>query len=566
MNSRAFLVFLLIASQGVMVGQILPSRAAPSPIQLGYGPSALFPISSGVPVYTSGDQLWARSIYNETVKMAVGPENIFGNSTVVVSSQQLYPGIPALVHIFTGSDPQGFWYANLENISFGRFDFLLTDSAHNSANLTMTGQSLVGGALALNYSVDPGLQFYDAEACSLGSQNQATAYLQVPSGLGGGQISADWNGSAVRIEGIGLNNRSLTVSLALYHSYSFLVPGSSSTLISRSIAVAESDGAIISDRNASAMAPIRSDVWLRDGRYLLRAIFHGAEGASLAETNVLLTGDPHWVWLDQCASSPVYTNTFTDTVPLGSDSSKWPRLVYLLYRVGGVEGYAASEVRLNISGVDFKGAPWGAKLSGYAVSVTAISGDSAYSISNQSIFLLQSAPYARLSYSVALGNQTFFRGEITPLVPFTFGHVSLNVSELIVRYQDNGVAIEGADVMVADAIGNLTRTATGRDGTATLYLPPGSYTVEAAAGNSTSRQTVSMAAGQSYELTFGNAGADAQTTEAIIGLSLVAGIGILLNVLVVARKRRKRLGTVADNATSQLAQSFPPEGPSHPSQ
>jgi hypothetical protein len=480
--------------------------------------------------------------------MAVGPDNVFGNSSVVVNSQLLYPGIPALVHTFVELDPQGYWYANLENVSFGRFDFLLTNGAHTSANLTMTGRSLVKGALVLNYSTNPGLSFYEAEACGLGSQNQATAYLQVPPGLGGGELALGWNGSAVRIGGSGLSNRSFTVSLSLYHNYSFLVPGSSSTLISRSIAAAESEGAVISDKNASAVVAIRSDLSLRVGRYLLRAIFHGGEGASVAETQVLLTGDPHWVWLDQCTSSPVYTNTFTQTVPLGSDPSKWPRIVYLLYRVGGVEGYGVSEVGLNISGVDFLGAPWGAKLTGYSVFVTSISGDSAYSISNQTIYLIHSAPYARLSYSVALGNQTFFRGEISPIISFAFGHVSLNVSRLTVRYQDNGVAIEGADMMVADSNGNLTRTSTGKDGTATLYLPPGPYVVEASTGNSTSRQTVSMAEGQSYELTFGSGGADAQIREAIIGLSFAAGVGIIINVLVVARKRTRRFRAVGDSA------------------
>ncbi len=404
----------------------------------------------------------------------------------------------------------------------------------------MTSYGFANGALAMNFSTKSGLQFYDAEACALGNSDERLADIPVPQALGGGKVSLELNGTRLLLTGDGLANTSLAFSVELYHSYSFLAPGSPSTLVSKNARVATSDAVTISNRDAFATLGLSSDVALRAGRYEVRGIFQSGNVISVVRTEVLLAGLSDWVWLGGCQTTPVYANDFRVAVPLGSSPGTWPRVVFLLYRAYGVEGFARVALGLNLSAVGFVKVPWSSTLAGYDVSSTPVSGISRLGVANDTIYLVASAPGAYLDYSVGLGNQSFFSGRAGPILPFTTTLIPVELSRLAVRYAVNGVVVDEAEVGVRNGNGSLTHGTTGKDGTIIFYLPAGSYTVSATNGNETSPEPVSLAKSQNLAVTLGNPVALSETPELIIGLSAAAGVGVLLNFLVLARVRKKR--------------------------
>jgi hypothetical protein len=540
-NRLAPIVILLLATQAILLDQApVAASGPPAIIEMGYGPSLLVPVTSGTPVYTVGDQLWVLSELNQTTQVSI-QEPAVGNETVTTPWQSLYPGIPARLHIFSGSDTGGLWSLMINDSTVSQFAFLFTGNIFPPANLTMTGYNITSGALGMNFSASSQVPFYDAEACVLGGGNLSSAIINVPSAFGGGEVSVRMNGSSIVAHGADLANATFTFSLELYYSYSFLVPQSASTLISRDLQVASAGAASLSAHNSSGVLQLLGGTPQRLGRYELRAIFQGEAGVSVASTEVLISGGDGWTWLGGCQGSPVVKNDFQLSVHLGSAPANWPRDVYLLYRTFGVEGFANVSLGLNISAVAFVGEPWGTTLDGYSIGLQNAQGIAKYGVSNATVYLVETASPAGFSYNVGLGAHTFFQGTTGSIPPFTYTRVLLNVSKLSVTFTDNGVPTEGADIGIDNESTALTSASTGKAGFATFYLPAGTYAVTGSDKNITSSESISLAPGGSLAVTLGTGGGTDATEILIVVLTIVAAVGLVLNVYLLLKRRARRL-------------------------
>ena len=401
------------------------------------------------------------------------------------------------------------------------------------ADLSLSGFRLKGGSLGLNFTTAPGLRMYDASAGVLGGADPSVARVTVPQGLGGGYLNVTRSlDSLDAVPPAGTLNYSL--SFDLYRSFSFLLPNSTSTLVSRATQVAASEPELASGGRALSFV-LRHDVPLWPGVYQVRAFFDGQGGVSLSTTGVIVTGDGGWVWLGACRTYPVYSNDFGVSVPLGSDPSSWPRSVWLTYSELGVQGVATAPLRVNLSAVTFVGMPWKVVLSGYRIGVDSTSGVQSYGIGNGTVFAALDARSAQLGYTLGLEKRSCFEGT-TEVAPFTSYTVALNVSRLAVEYVAGGGGYAGGAVTVSDSAGAEANGTTDSGGVATFYLPTGTYNVTARGGGGSAEASVQATAGQSEQLVLG--GNEAGAPSAVLAALLSAGaVGVAANVGLWIRRR-----------------------------
>lgn len=507
------------------------------PLDMGYSPTLLFPSSWGTPVYAAGDQLWIRSHYNATVQVRAVAVSIQSNgSSATAFARYAEPGTPVRVLTFNATDPQGFWTIEVVNASAPGLLFVL-NSAARSANLSLSGYGLGRGTLDMNLTLNPQLQIYGARACVLGEDDGSTARVAVPSGIGAGYLNVSRNGGALTVEPVGTNGENFSLSVELYRSFSFLVPNSSSVVVSRATRVAATGSELVPAGRSLALQ-VQSDVPLGPGTYQVRAFFEGPAGVFLSSTEVLLTGGSSWLWTGACRTYPVFSGQFALSAPLGAGPSSWPRSVWLAYYNFGEEGVAGVTLGVNISAVNFVGAPWGVKLSNYSISADPKSGALEVASVNGTVYAVVSGESALIGYRVGLAGRTLFSGTAGPLLPFTSTDVNLSVSKLVVKYLVGGAGYEGGTVRVSDKTGVLASASTDSSGQAIFYIPTGSYNVTATGGNGTASGRVDAVAGQSEELVLGETGGSGLEPLLIASLAVAGVVGAVANVSLWARGRR----------------------------
>ena len=80
------------------------------PLSLGFSPSTLSSVSSGTPVYTVGDTIWALSGYNYSVPISVTSAKVNSSvSTDIVASTVLDPQVITPLFTFGSGDVDGLW-------------------------------------------------------------------------------------------------------------------------------------------------------------------------------------------------------------------------------------------------------------------------------------------------------------------------------------------------------------------------------------------------------------------------------------------------------------------------
>lgn len=506
------------------------------PVDLGYGPSTLFPAQGGTPVYTAGDQVWAMSHFNATIQVRFGPLFFFGKGTNSTSySKVLEPEVPARLLTINSSDPQGLWNIAPVNSTFPPASFVVSDASAEPANLTLSSYRLGQGRLEMSLATSSDLQMYGASACIIGGGDPSVARIPLPPGIGAGYVNVSRSHNTITaIPSQGRVNYSLSVEL--WRSISFLLPGSASTLVSRMVQVAASESVLISGGESASLS-LRHDSQLRPGTYQVRAIFEGEGGVFLSSAEVIIIGSSGWVWRGACSNYPVYSNDFTVATPLGPGPGSWPRSVWLTYEVSGVQGVAYLPLKVNISAVNFVGVPWGVRLAGYSIRVESTSGVEAYDVSNGTVFAVLDASVGQIWYEAGPDGDHAFGGTAGPLLPFASTQASLNVSKLAVQYFVAGTGFEGGRVSVSDSAGVLENATTGVSGMATFYLPAGRYNVTATGGNSSAAATTNLTAGRSQVLVLGGTNGTGQQIAILAGLGFAAVIGAMANAVVWVRKR-----------------------------
>ena len=528
----AILAIILIGGAPALAPQAGAASGGPL-LYMGYGPSSLFAVSQGTPVYTAGDQLWLMSNYGSTVTVeVVEPVGQANSSAPLV--REAVPGVPTRVMTFNASTPQGLWQVRSTGQTFPPAAFMVSDAEKTPARLSLSAYRLSKGSLLMNFTASSTTHMYGEDVCVLGGGDPSAARVSIPAKVGTGYVSLARDGDSLeaRLNGSLAANSSLLVEL--HRAFSFLSPNSTSIFLSREATVAATPSVLFT--GAPVPLSLAHDLPLAPGTYQVRAFFEGPAGLFLSTTSVLVTGGS-WIWLGACRSFPAYSSTFGYPDPLSGPSS-WPRSVWLTYGTLGEEGVANLTLGVEVSEASFVGAPWGVKLSNYTFSVRSSSGVEQTGGGNGSIFAVLNASSGRISYGAGLGGRPWFNGTTGPLLPFATTTVSLNVSRVEVTYLVGGSPYHGGRVQVSDPSGTLASATTDAQGRATFYLPTGSYGVTAVGGNESASGSVDAVAGQPVGRGRGGGTGSGRESAILVALRAAGGDGAAANVGLWARGRR----------------------------
>ncbi len=537
-------LFLIYAFFGIAIhGRLLESVAqsasasgsGPSFLDLGFGPDTLTSASLGSPIFTVNDSLWVHSLLEQQVTVTLADPS--GNSSVSIVSS----AAAVSLHVFSPSDPQGTW--NL-TVSFQNstsyyipVPFVIPDQ--NSSVVSLTEYSIQNGQINLGFASDPS-SAYNVEACLTSNFGNGTAYLQIPTSFGSGEIAVNLD------TGPGLSTVSMPSTPSqpfsfwydLYYSYGFKGTLSNET-ISRDLMPSKSTSVYVNSTGTRVLS-LSSETHLRPGRYSIRANFDSGSSLATAETSVLLLDNGDWFWLGGCDPFAVTQNTFTKQVGLDQDPSTWPKYIYAAYDVEGVEVYTISSLQINLARVDFFGMPNKVKLSYLTYSIANNTDAQASGVYSGTIYVIAKSFPILLTVTHTFGSEALVPQSITISKAFSDTPAYINVGELSVTVLNNSRPDTGSQVKISTSQGASAASPVDSNGVASFYLPPGNYNITVSKGqvSKMGNATVDYSNQTIVDFSFTSSSVPTYLVE-ILAVPLVLGLILNLLIWVVAPRRGK---------------------------
>ncbi len=537
-RAAAALLLLLLLAAGAL-GSGGPGQAeaqagqatSGAPVYLGLGPSSLLPISGGAPVYTVGETIWAESGSNLSLGYSVAPPD---PGSGVVASGTLSPGVVAPLYTFKGSDRDGVWNVSLSSpAGVDTVPVRFVNLADHAPLLDgPLRYSLAGGNLSVAAPASLG-DSYDREVCAEGIPAQDPVNFTIPAGMGAVGTVVLSPGPAVGVTTLGLFSQPLSFWFELYQSYGLDANGTTN-LQAYDLMAAQSQPIDLSGSGSLATgltwnAPIRA------GRYDLRAFFENSTSIEVSHYQVLVLNGSSWVPLTAgCRPQALQSTGVSYSGSLAGGEASWPRTLYYMYRVSGVEAVAAYPLRANLSSIEFLASPWDEPLQDAVVSVASSAGVAQTSQQGSSLFVLSSAYPSRVDYSLAIGGVGLEQGSSAFGADNSVDVVGVSLAQLTVGFSTGeqspiSLSVRGPSGMA------LSSNIQAGERTATLFLPTGTYTLTASQSGQSQSAQVDLVDGQasSASMSFG-------TLVAFEGLLVVTAVAAALaNVLVfVLRSRR----------------------------
>lgn len=502
MRVRGFLLFATLVL--LFAGLSLPARSAPQPasatgrvadlaavstpqsisFDMGYGPSDMSPVSDGIPVYTYGDSLWVMSTYDTAVNISLVPAN--GSPE---GARTLQPQDVVALHSFSSGDQPGVW-----NITVGAptgdvvVPFHLVETAGQGVAIDSMSYSLQGGTLLISGSVRSGFA-YDQEVSALANSSVDAISFRIPSDLGAGNVTVSGKGGSILVATTGSLVSPFTFSFELFHQYSFSAMGTS-ILLTKSLEAAASQPFLVNSTSQVA-TPLDWNFHARDGRYVAKALFESQTSLVGAEGGIVMVNGS-WSPLDPSATVPLTSQNFTLKDGLAGGPASWPRTVYLMYRILGVEGVTSVPVQAGLSGVALLAGSWGVPLEDASIRTAPNPSITQVSQQGNVVYLLGSQYPVKLNFSVSIGGGRAQSGSQTIESPYALTSDSVSAGRLTVKVAGYGA---GASVLVSGGDGtSITRTVSGGNGSV-FYVPPGSYNVAATGTFDSVSTTVTVADG-----------------------------------------------------------------------
>lgn len=511
---------LLLSSLGDVTPQTMGATQQAA-LGLGFSSASIVRISTGVPIFERGDQLWAESFYNHTVAAVLWTPN----QKTLMASRYLYPESPSILYVFRTNDTLGDWV--IQTLDTGQSPFTIPLVSGENVTASVAGPALSGNQATYTASVEMG-EAYSMQACLLGEAPHL-ASVRLPNVVSTGTLQVGRAGDSLSVTSNGTVVSPFSYEFEFYQSYSYRPPGSGA-LDTVQVEVGDSIPTLVTSSNNSTQN-VRVN-WLaspRQGRFDARAVIISAQGAQLIDFPILLTADGV-VSLKGCAAlASVSSSNLQITASLGISPSRWPRQLLLLYDWDGVESYGFSPISWGVSGADVRGGPWGAPLEGAKISITSQSAMGSASASGSQVFF--SGPPN--SFPAVVGMTVSLLGRSSNLQadfqePFSSGDIEMPAGELSVGVVRDGANVRGALVNVVGPGGNLSDS-TG-SGPAVFVLLPGSYSFSASYQNRTVTGTAAVTAGAMVQVV-----ADLTLTPydpGVLLLSVAAALGLAANVLV----------------------------------
>jgi len=468
-GTRALFSVLVVATLlALSVDARTSSAQTPSlPIGLGFSQDTVAPVSSSIPVYAAGDQLWFRTYTTGVVNVTVyqplsrgiaagtGFSDIQGNTSV-------------LLFTLASTDPSGIWTLQAStSAAQASVQFSFVD---DGSPASLSGSDLsAGGQLALTYAFTSG-QVYDLAACAVGSQPPAAADFNVPPGAGGGRISVALDRDQLTVTPLGGGAGLFRFWMTLSQDYSYQ-SNVGLAVYTKEMQVAETSPVEYSpDVNGSYTTALQTELPVRPGEFTLGANFQGSGGLTTIDTTVLVTGTGPWIWMQGCSNA---ANPLSDSVSVTSSlqtpTSEWPLDVYLVYDELGATLFSVVPVTVQPAAVVLEAGGFGSPLTDDQVNVQ---GSQSYAVGNGTIYLVgENYP---IQFTVSTPQTPPQLVEVSR--PYSVTQVNVSAVSLVVQTSSGGAPVSGALVTLKDFNGTVSARSS-VDGDAQFYVPPGEYSV-----------------------------------------------------------------------------------------
>jgi hypothetical protein len=474
------------------------------------------PVGAGVPVYTAGDSLWASSDYNQSVTVSLVSASAQPVETETLDPQAIIP-----LYSFGAGDAPGVW-----NITVGAPDgkvvvpFHLVNTKGQGVGIESTSYSLQGGNLSISGNASLGFS-YAQEVCALSNDSMNRMSFQLPQSLGQGNVTISGAGNQFSVATAGTIDSPFAFSFELYYPYAFNAMGTN-TLVTSNLRAAESQPILVNS-SATSSASLQWNFPTRDGRYEMKSFFQSATGLVASEGRILMVNGS-WASLDSCTNDSLASQNFALEDSVVNGPNHWPKSIYLMYRVFGVEGVSSAPVSAGLSGVSFLASTWRVPLQDVKVEVAPDPRILQVSEQANSVYVLASQYPFALNFSVAIGGSQAASGSMTIESPYTLTNSSVNVGRLTVLVLGDGGA-EAVVQVFGTTGGNITRLVNGSQ-SSSFYLPAGSYRVAASDGFNSLSTTVALTDGSdsTVKLDIGTF----QSLEVALTLTAVVGVASYL--------------------------------------
>lgn len=525
--STVLLVILLSAFSAAIQAQGSPQ---PLPLELGYGLTTLTPVSSGIPVYTVRDTLWVLSKFNEAVSIVLVPPN-----SAAAERRILEMGIPVPVREFTPSDNEGTWSLRIFFNNHQKYlipvHFIKGDD--HRPMLTPYRYDLQDDGVIVGFDITS-VDVYDEEACLTTKQNEDLAVIHLPQSIGVGEIGIRKMGNNLILSTNASFNSPLTFWLELYHPFSFNINGTTE-FVSRNMRAATSTPILISSQGESN-ASLSWEISPRLGRYEARAFFESSSGLYVVQVRILIPDHESWLSLDSCQLTKVSSSSISYLTSLRGDPSTWPRGVYLMYRVFGVESTLLMPVSLKLSKITLVAGPWAVPVDDLHVRLEPNLSLVQYTSVNGTVYVSARSYPMHLNFSVAIGSHFVGAGVVDFFMPYSVKRASLSVGKLSVHILNQAAPSAGAVVKVSDSYNETILKTTNIDAYANFFVPAGTYSVTASLAGQSRTTRVAVSDGIETDLNIElptTTPAQPEAPASLQGILIITGaIGVVVNVFV----------------------------------
>ena len=532
----SFLLILVLIMSPVLSaypahGQVV---SISSPFGMGFSVGSVSPIADGIPVYTIGDQLWVESYSGGPVTVDVA--NAAGT---IVASSLLESMSPMLLYNFSTTDRGGNWelLASFAEPGFSVAS-LVTQFPLVGNEFVLpgfTGYTLAGeGQLEMNFTMGYS-DSYDIGACIVGSDIPVEASVPIPGLLGSGQLEFTRVGSQVTVGLSGDVTTPFTFWIELHSDYSFIVSGNS-TLVSRDFEVASSNSVDVAAGFTGATATLSDQMAERTGRFSMWVFFESSQGLSVYETTLLLPGNGSWIPLDGCsAAASNLAPAFTLSVSLEQNASAWPREIYTMYELNGVEMFSETQIPVTPAEISVRAAGWGKALTDSVLTLLPESGVDEVAVGDGTFFLTAAEYPLNVSVSQLAGEPETF----TISQPFSTNELNISSGKVFVQTMANGKPVSGVGITLSES-GQSVADAPSTDGEATFYVPVGNYTITGTYDNSTVIKTIDAQAGVQSSVSIDFAPTLPGTQPLLYVLASTAVLGVVVSSFVWVRAYQRR--------------------------
>lgn len=510
--------------------------SAQSPLDLfeiGFGPQALTPLSSALPVFSYHDQLWMTSVY--------GGANVFLQYTqngIVYDAASAFIQSNAITLLYTFADISALnWMLVIEvGGSIGNLEVPLTYVSPSSIS-GVSGSILPffsNNQLSVNFSYS-GSQTYNSQICLAGSPPPATAQIPIPSSFGKGVVDVTLNssGNGAQLFTFGNISKATAFSFETFYPYSYSRPNSTG-LVSTNLE-AQSSSSVVLSSGTKANVTVNDLVSIRPGRFTLRGIFDSGGNASVSETAVLGIPNSTWIWLGGCfpsiETSPTSFTSSTNIPSLGLA----PQVLYLVWDESGVEFVRIFSLNYSIPRIDFNTRPFNAQLSNIGIIVTGSKPSiSSYSFTNSTLYMIGAFPQS-VRFNITFDGIPFVSDQVTIPSPSSVPDVNIPLSRIIINATNEGRAVSGANIFILRGTATIVADLTNKTGMVEFFVPTGNYSIFASfSGSNSTKNGVSALAGNSIVVSFSFevSTSNPPLPDYLTPLLVILAVGIVGNVLV----------------------------------